>query len=72
MWAQGSGGQQPTDGKIKGRPSARRMWLVGLENLPLTSVSSAGAFADLHSKINLPSAITLTAAAVFADDHARR
>jgi hypothetical protein len=66
----GSGDDQPTDGKIKGRPSARLMWLVGLGNLSLTPTVAAGASTDFSNKINLPSAITLTAVAVSGDDNA--
>jgi hypothetical protein len=47
------------------------MWLVGLGNLPLTSIEVAGALLDFPNKINLSSAIALTAAAISADDHSR-
>jgi hypothetical protein len=59
------------DGKIKGRPSARLMWLVGLENLPLTPMVAAGSLLDFPNKISFPSAIALIAAAISADDHSR-
>jgi len=62
---------QPMDGKIKGRPSARLMWLVVLKNLALTWTVAAGALLDFPNRINLPSAIALTAAAISADDYSR-
>ena len=46
VWRRGGTGTQPTDGdgKGKGRPSARRMWLGRLRNLPTSPTPAAGAF----------------------------
>ena len=53
VWWRGGTGTQPTDGKGKGRPSARRMWLVGLRNSPTPPTPAAGALCKFSQRISM-------------------
>jgi len=54
---QANGDDQPMDGKIKGRPSARPMWLVGLDFSAYPRIVPAGAFAKKFNEFSNPSAV---------------
>jgi hypothetical protein len=56
---------QSMDGKGKGRPSARLMWLVGLANSPTSASPLDGASLHFPNEINGPSAFTVTEHADF-------
>jgi hypothetical protein len=60
------------DGKIKARPPAGRMVLVGLEILALRALRAAGAFARNCHDFNPPTAIYRFGAARSGHDHAGR
>jgi hypothetical protein len=60
------------DGKIKAPPSARRMWLVGLEILAIRAMRSAGAFAKNPKIFNAPSAISVIRKCTLSNDPAGR
>ena len=66
------GGNQPTDGKGKGRPSARLMWLVGWENLPIMPLRPAGACGNFLNEFNAPSAIAAPNTRISGHDGAGR
>jgi len=54
---QTNGDNQPTDGKIKGRPSARLMWLVGPDFSAYSRMTPAGAFTKKLKEFSNPSAV---------------
>jgi hypothetical protein len=62
---------QPTDGKGKGRPPARLMWLGRLMILLTPPILPTGALFDFSNKLNAPSAVGLRHTAISAHDDAR-
>ena len=48
---------RPTDGKVKGRPSGRRKWLVGLGIFVPLAQGPAGAFRHFINDFNASTAI---------------
>src|SRR5579883_592656 len=66
------GYDQPTDGKGKGRPSARLMWLGRLRNSPTTPTLTAGAFCKLCKHFKASSAVALNCRRAQHHDDARR
>jgi hypothetical protein len=66
-----SGGDQPTDGKGKGRPSVRRMWLGRLRNLPTSPTHPAGAFTKSSKDFKHRSAVASDRPGALGHDNAR-
>ena len=60
------------DGKGKGRPSVRPMWLVVREDLVTAAMATAGAVHIFSKEIKAPSAIAPLHKAVLRHDNARR
>ncbi|WP_189044590.1 flagellar basal body-associated FliL family protein [Aliidongia dinghuensis] len=52
-----SRGTRPTDGKVKGRPSGRRKWLVGLGILVPVALGPAGASGYFLNDFNHSTAV---------------
>jgi hypothetical protein len=72
MCVLGSGDDQPTDGKGKGRPSARRMWLGRLTNPPTAPTPGAGAFCKLCKHFKASRAVASNCLGSLHHDDARR
>ena len=60
------------DGKGKGRPSVRPMWLVVREDLVTAAMATAGALHSFSKEIKAASAIAPLHKAVLRHDNARR
>jgi hypothetical protein len=60
------------DGKGKGRPSVRPMWLVAREDLVTTAMATAGALHIFSKEIKAASAIAPLHKVVLPHDNARR
>ncbi len=64
--------KRATDGKGKGRPSVRPMWLVAREDLVTAAMATAGALHIFSKEIKAASAIARQHKAVLRHDNARR
>jgi hypothetical protein len=71
-WQRESRGRPTVDGKGKGRPSGRPMWLVVREDLVTTAMATAGALRSFSKEIKAASAIARKHKAVLRHDKARR
>ena len=60
------------DGKGKGRPSGRPMWLVVRQDLVTPAMATAGALRVFPKEINAASAVAPLHKAVLRNDNARR
>jgi len=67
-----SRGRPTVDGKGKGRPSVRPMWLVVREDLVTAATVTAGALHIFSKEIRAASAIAPLHKAVLRHDNARR
>ena len=56
-WQRESRGRPTVDGKGKGRPSVRPMWLVVREDLVTAAMATAGALHIFSNEIKAPSAV---------------
>jgi hypothetical protein len=65
-------GRPTIDGKGKGRPSVRPMWLVVREDLVTAAMATAGAVHIFSKEIKAASAIAPLHKAVLRHDNARR
>ena len=65
-------GRPTVDGKGKGRPSVRPMWLVVREDLVTAAMATAGALHIFSKEIKAASAIAPLHKAVLRHDNARR
>ena len=71
-WQRESRGRSTVDGKGKGRPSGRPMWLVVQEDLVTPAMFTAGALRSFSKEIKAASAIARQHKAVLRHDNARR
>ena len=69
---QGKTDRPTVDGKGKGRPSVRPMWLVVREDLVTAAIANAGALHSFLREIKAASAIAPLHKAVLRHDNARR
>ena len=71
-WQRESRGRPTVDGKGKGRPSVRPMWLVAREDLVKAAMATAGALHIFSKEIKAASAIAPLHKPVLRHDNARR
>ncbi len=69
-WQRESRGRSTVDGKGKGRPSVRPMWLGVREDLIMPAMVTAGALRGFSKEIKLASAISRNHKAVLRHDQA--